>query len=103
MVTTRLDKDDIVQAVSFPSIIDLVIYKDRKGRKYTLNAIQDGRSKSFAEVWAMATMMGQYAPDSIIGEVEFDTASYLGIRMGDTLYRFRKGVPKFCSPFSSQG
>ena len=99
MAIRKLDKYRVIQAVSFPSIVDVVIYRDEQGRCYTLNAILDYKPRSFGEVWIMATMMDEFAPKQIIGQVEFENRHYLRIRMNGVLYRFRHGVAEVYSPY----
>lgn len=91
----RFIKEHAVPAVSFFYIVDVVVYRDEDGRYYTLNLIQDRKSTSFREVWMMATMMDNFAPEEINGEVEFENRYYIGIRMSGVLYRFRYGIPSF--------
>ena len=94
----KLELHDVRTAMSYPAVMDIVFYKDEKGKLYRLYHIHyaEPKKENFDQSFNRLICLGSYAPKFIEGKIIQENEREFKIRAknGDT-YEVFKNAEKF--------
>ncbi len=92
----KLTKNSTRLAASLPGVMDIVFYKDEKGRLYRLRYVDNVMPPvSISESLHRMMCVAKYAPEIIQGKIIWEHSEDVHVKMGDDIYVIQKNAEDF--------
>ncbi len=96
MSEIKLNKyGDVREEPGWPGPVDIVLYKDDKGKLYRLKFVDDGQITDVVQVLHRVMCVGKHAPETIEGKIIFENADEIRILSKENkIYGIQKNAEK---------